>query len=532
MYTIDVLCGPGKGTKEIFEKETVPSQSPRRAHSHPSADLPEAFLVRLNQETHLPALLQLIREGACRLLQTEMASVFLLDREQCELWFPLPENGRVLRLDARLGIAGACVTTGDRLNIKDVQSDPRFFSGIDLATKRQTRTLLALPVRDEKGEVFGVFEAVNKKGKEFSAQDETLAQALVDHIATPLQKFHLVEQLRHERERLQQENAHLWKEVEGRFSTQKLLGNSLPMQRLVRIIDQIRDSSVDVLITGESGTGKELVAKAIHYNSPRARQPFVAINCAALPETLIESELFGISKGTATGVDARIGKFEQANKGTLFLDEIGDLGLSAQAKVLRVLQERVVEPVGERGTISLDIRVIAGTNKNLEAAIKTGAFRDDLYYRLKVVHVHTPALREIPADIPLLANYFLDQYSTQMDRPQKKLSAGAIRRLMEYSWPGNIRQLENEMKRLVVMVRGTIINEDALEEGIRRPPQMNGGSTDLQGRSLHQAVAELEQRMIRETLAACRFNQVQTAKRLGLSRQGLIKKIKRHNIQV
>ena len=510
----------------------MPNRSPQPDHLHPSADLSETFLVRVTQETNLPDLFQLIRREACRLLNAELASIFLLDREQCELWFPLPENGRVLRLDARLGIAGACVTAGALLNVKDVQSDSRFFSGIDLATKRQTRTLIAVPIRDGKGEVFGVFESVNKKGKEFTAQDEELAQALVDHIANPLQKFHQVEHLRHERERLQQENAHLWKEVEGRFSTQNLLGNSLPMQRLVRVIDQIRDSSVDVLITGENGTGKELVAKAIHYNSPRARQPFVAINCAALPETLIESELFGISKGTATGVDARIGKFEQANKGTLFLDEIGDLGLSAQAKVLRVLQERVIEPVGERGAIPLDIRIIAATNKNLDAAIKAGAFREDLYYRLKVVHVHTPALREIPADIPLLANYFLDQYCTQMDRPRKKLSAGAMQRLMEYSWPGNIRQLENEMKRLAVMVRGTTIHEDALEEGIRCPPQMNGGTEDLQGRRLHQAVAELEQRMIKETLAACRFNQVQTAKRLGLSRQGLIKKIKRHNIQV
>jgi Nif-specific regulatory protein len=510
----------------------MPNRSRKQDIAHPMIDLSEPFLLQIHQEQELLALLQLIEKESNRLLQAEGTSVFLLDREECELWFPLPVSGQVLRLDARLGVVGACVATGELINVKDAQSDPRFFSGIDVQIKRQTRTLLALPVRDKTGEVFGVFEAVNKKGKEFTAQDETVAQALVDRIAIPLQKFHLVEQLRHERERLQRENAHLWKEVEGRFSTQKLLGNSLPMQRLVRIIDQIRDSSVDVLITGENGTGKELVAKAIHYSSPRARQPFVAINCAAIPETLIESELFGISKGTATGVDARIGKFEQANKGTLFLDEIGDLGLSAQAKVLRVLQERAVEPVGERGTIPLDIRIIAATNKNVEAAIKTGTFRDDLYYRLKVVHVHTPALREIPADIPLLANYFLNQYSTQMDRPRKKLSAGAMQRLMEYSWPGNIRQLENEMKRLVVMVRGTTINEDALDEGIRCPAQMTGCMEDLQGRSLHQAVAELEQRMIRETLAACRFNQVQTAKRLGLSRQGLIKKIKRHNIQV
>lgn len=304
------------------------------------------------------------------------------------------------------------------------------------------------------------------------------------------------------------------------------------MQRLVRVIDQLRDSSVDVLITGENGTGKELVAKALHYNSSRGRHPFIVINSAALPEQLMESELFGIGKGTATGVDARVGKFEQTNKGALFLDEIGDLGLNAQAKVLRVLQERVVEPVGNKELIPLDIRVLAASNKNLEAAMKAGTFREDLYYRLKVVHVQTPALREISADIPLLANYFLDQHGERMGKPRKKLSPTAMRRLMEYTWPGNIRQLENKIKRLVVMVRSTTIGEEFLEEGIRYPSQIVGGPLDLQGRSLQQAVTELEQRMVKETLLACRSNQLQSAKRLGLSRQGLIKKIKRYNINV
>ncbi|MGV7228470.1 MAG: sigma 54-interacting transcriptional regulator [Nitrospirales bacterium] len=508
------------------------NQSQKIEKAYTFEALSEDFLSCINQETNLQAALELIRTEACRVLKAKMASIFLLDREQCELWFPLAEKGKLLRLDARLGIAGACVSSEEVLNVKDVQSDPRFFSGIDITTEHQTETLLALPLRAMNGEVFGVFEAVNKKGKEFSAQDETIAKALVECIATPLHKFHTVEQLRYERERLKQENAQLWKEVEGRFSTQKILGTSLPMQQLVRVIDQIRESSVDVLITGENGTGKELVAKALHFNSLRARQPFVAINCAALPEQLIESELFGISKGTATGVDARIGKFEQANKGTLFLDEIGDLGLQAQAKVLRVLQERVVEPVGERHAIPIDIRVLAATNKNLEVALKAGTFREDLYYRLKVVHIHTPALREIPADIPLLANYFLHQFCDQMGKPPKKLSPAAMRRLMEYTWPGNIRQLENEIKRLVVMVRNTTIGEECLEEGIRYPSPIVGGPVDLQGRNLHQAVTELEQRIIKETLLACRYNQVQTAKRLGLSRQGLIKKMKRYQITV
>ncbi|MDH5587557.1 MAG: sigma-54-dependent Fis family transcriptional regulator, partial [Nitrospirota bacterium] len=222
------------------------------------------FLIRLTQETNCRVFFQLIRDEACRRLDAEMASVFLLDQARQELWFPLQEDGQLLRLDARLGIAGHCASTGVIINVTDVQSDERFFSGIDLHTKRRTRTLLAVPLRMSTGEIFGVFEAVNKKGKAFSRKDERLAQGLVDEISIPLQKMQQMEQLQQERQHLEAENDQLWKEVEGRFSTQNLIGNSLPMQGLVRVIDQIRDSSVDVLITGENGTGKELVAKAIH----------------------------------------------------------------------------------------------------------------------------------------------------------------------------------------------------------------------------------------------------------------------------
>jgi Nif-specific regulatory protein len=494
--------------------------------------LASPFLIRLNQENNCNAFFQLIRDEACRRLEAEVTSVFLLDTERQELWFPLQENGQMLRLDARLGIAGNCVATGEVLNVQDVQSDSRFFPGIDLHTKRRTRTLLAVPLRMATGEIFGVFEALNKKGKAFSSRDEKLAQALVDEISIPLQKIKRMEQLQHERHRLEEENAQLWKEVEGRFSTQSLLGNSLPMQRLVRVIDQIQDSSVDVLITGENGTGKELVAKAIHYSSPRGRHPFVAINCAALPENLIESELFGIGRGTATGVEARIGKFEQAHKGTLFLDEIGDLGLKAQAKVLRVLQERVVEPVGERRQVPINIRVVAATNTNLEEAIKKGTFREDLYYRLKVVHIQTPALREIPADIPLLANYFLDQHCKEMGIPRKKLASAAMLRLVEYDWPGNMRQLSNEMKRAAVMVRASTISDDALALPIKRAEQSANIPEGLGKKSLPEILGELEEQIIKDTLMACQFNQVRTAEQLGISRQGLIKKINRYHIHV
>ena len=226
----------------------------------------------------------------------------------------------------------------------------------------------------------------------------------------------MIGELRRNQDELTQQNAHLWREVENRYATHGIIGTGQRIQQIVRLVERIRDSVVNVLITGESGTGKELIAKALHYNSPRARKPFVALNCAALPETLLESELFGIEKGVATGVDSRLGQFQKADGGTLFLDEIGDLSLTAQAKILRVLQERVLERVGGRHSIPVDVRLLAATNKDLEAEIAKGNFREDLYYRIKVIHVHMPPLREIREEIPLLANHFLKEYCRETAR--------------------------------------------------------------------------------------------------------------------
>jgi Nif-specific regulatory protein len=318
------------------------------------------------------------------------------------------------------------------------------------------------------------------------------------------------------------------------------------IQSVVRLIDQIRDSSVDVLIQGESGTGKELVAKALHYNSPRAKYPFVAVNCAALPDNLVESELFGIERGVATGVDRRIGKFEESQGGTLFLDEIGDLSLPSQAKILRVLQERSVTRVGGRTQVPLDLRIIAATNKDLEAEINEGRFRVDLYYRLKVVHIETPALREVPDDIPVLANHFLAKYCKAMKTEPKQFTPAALECLATYDWPGNERQLENEVRRLVASVRGKTISEEHIDTSIRTPGKTPASSTLTSGpktpamenapetprspKSLPDAVEALERRLITEALRDTAGNKQKAAQVLGLSRQGLIKKLKRLGI--
>ena len=319
--------------------------------------------------------------------------------------------------------------------------------------------------------------------------------------------------------------------MQGPVFLRNLVGNHQKIQNVVKLIQQISDSFVNVLITGESGTGKEIAAKAIHYNSPRARGPLVALNCAALPENLVESELFGIERGVATGVDLRKGKFEEAQGGTLFLDEVGDLSLMAQAKLLRVLQEGSIERVGGRKEIALDVRVLSATNKDINDEIKEGRFRQDLFFRLNVIHIQMPPLREIADDIPLIANSYLHTYSLEFNKRDLTLSQKACARMMAYSWPGNIRELQNEIKRLVICVPGNTIDENDLAENIRnagsrRPFVAPGADVPLRN-----AVAEYEKQLIIEALGVSRRNQQHAANALGLSRQGLIKKMQRHGIK-
>ncbi|MCI0453816.1 MAG: sigma-54-dependent Fis family transcriptional regulator [Candidatus Dadabacteria bacterium] len=486
---------------------------------------------KMNAEKDLPTLLDLVAQEAMRLIEADRASVFLLDREKQELWSIATLDGEQIRFDARLGLAGAAAMTGQTINVEDAYKDPRFYRKIDGRTGYRTRSLLVVPLRNQEEEIIGTFQVLNKKGGTFNKDDEGILEALAAHLATAIETAQLVEELKLHRKQLLDENTQLRREVEGRFSTQNIIGSSPQIQNIVRLIEQISDSSVNVLIAGESGTGKELVAKAIHYNSSRVSGQFLALNCAAIPESLVESELFGIEKGVATGVERRAGKFEEVNGGTLFLDEIGDLSLSAQAKILRVLQEGVIERVGGRKAIPVDVRILAATNKDLEAEIQKGNFRKDLYYRLKVIHIQMPALREIPEDIPLLANYFLEKYCREMKKEPKKIAAGTLRNLMNYSWPGNVRELENEMKRLVVLTQRRLITEEDLSEIIRNSDNKKMPLLLMPVLSLKKAVVELEKHLILEALQTHQQNQRQTAKALGLSRYGLIKKMKRYGIK-
>ncbi len=387
--------------------------------------------------------------------------------------------------------------------------------------------MLAVPLRNQRGDILGAFETLNKRSGVFNRQDEDSLLTLASHAAIAIETAQLVTGLRRGQEQLMEQNTHLWRQVEARYVSHGIIGTSARIQQVVRLIERIRDSVVNVLITGESGAGKEMAAKAIHFTSPRARKPFVALNCAALPDALVESELFGIEKGVATGVSPRIGYFQKADGGTLFLDEIADLSLTAQAKILRVLQERMVERVGSRGPVAVDVRLLAATNKDLEAEISKGNFREDLFYRIKVVHVPMPPLRDIREDIPLLANHFLKEYCRENARGDMELTPAVVRRLTAAAWPGNARQLRNEVMRLAACSRQSAIPE---EDPFDNLAESAAGKSAPKAQSLKTAIEELERRMIREALESTRNNQQQAARLLGLSRQGLINKLKRYSL--
>ena len=486
---------------------------------------------KMSSERDLATLLDLIAREAARLLSADRASIFLLDEEKKQLWSWVALGSEEIRFDARLGIAGAVAMSGEVINVEDTSQDSRFFSDVDDQTGYQTNNILAVPLRNYAGEIIGAFEALNKKKGAFTTDDQEILQALAANAAISIETVQMLEQLKIQRDQLLEENTNLWREVEGTFATQNILGTSQKVQDLVRLIEQISDSDATVLITGASGTGKELAAKAIHHSSPRARRPLVTLNCAALPDHLLEAELFGIEKGIATGVERRPGKFELADGGTLFLDEIGDLSLAAQAKILRALQEKIVQRVGGRKSIPVDVRILSATNKDLAEEIKTDDFREDLYYRLKVIHIKMPSLRELRADIPLMVNHFLSKYSSEAKKDGMELSESAMQALSGYAWPGNVRELENEIKRLVASTRKKVITIEDLSETIQESGRVGSSVSGSMKELVADAVEQMEKKIILDALKECGNNQARAAKHLGLSRQGLIKKMKRYGLK-
>lgn len=330
-----------------------------------------------------------------------------------------------------------------------------------------------------------------------------------------------------EEKMLREEVALLRQEVTGRYRFDNLIGKSKAMQGVFDLIRRVAPTKSTILIYGKSGTGKELVAKAIHYNSPRRDRPFITVNCAAIPRELLESELFGHERGSFTGaVATRRGKFELAQGGTIFLDEVGDMDLSLQSKILRVLQESEFERIGGEKTITVDVRVIAATNQDLRAAVTNRTFREDLYYRLSVIPIYLPELKDRQEDIPLLASHFLKKFGQELGVEIKEISKEAINALLNYSWPGNVRELENVIERAVLLGDHKSITVQDL------PPHLY----TLDFRPIEKALREgatleeVEQEYIRRVLEKTRGNQTKAARILGIDRRTLYRKVKRYSL--
>ena len=314
------------------------------------------------------------------------------------------------------------------------------------------------------------------------------------------------------------------------ISNSFLRGRSKAFRRILFFIDRVKDNDVPVFIWGESGTGKELVARAVHQMGARKRGKFVVVNCGAIPELLLESELFGYMKGAFTGaVKDKPGLIEEANGGTFFLDEIGDLSLNLQAKLLRLLQEKEIRRIGENKPRFIDVRFVSATNKQIEKEIERGNFREDLYYRLKIVSIELPPLRERKDDLFYLLNYFLEKYSRELNCEMAYFSPGALEMLLDYSWPGNVRELQNEIQRCLVFTgEDSLIKEECLSPKIN-PRRENYTALSY---DYFQARAKFEKRFLNQALARWNFNKAKTAEEIGLSRQGLFKLIKKHDIHV
>ena len=461
-------------------------------------------------------LLELIASEATRLLDCDRASIFVHDRERSELVAcpALGVEGGTLRIPDNAGIGGDVIHNGHPVQVDDVTTDDRFNSDVDKETGYTTRNLLCVPLRDGGGEVMGAFELINRLEGSFNEDDLEGLEHLAGQAAVALANTQEHQRLLRSREQLA--------EQVGRGA--RLVGTSPSIIALRDTVDRLAGTDLPVLVLGPSGTGKEVVSRALHFGGSRADQPFVAVNCAAISETLLESELFGHEKGAFTdAVDTRKGKFELADDGTLFLDEIGDMSPGGQAKLLRVLEQKVITRVGGSQTIPINVRVIAATNQDLAEAVSEKRFREDLFYRLSVVTLELPSLAERPEDILPLAEHFLGEFCVEAGRASLTLAPEAQQRLVGHAWPGNVRELRNLMERVAFLCPGDQIEIDDLAF-ILAP----GREPDVEmpeDAGLSEATRRFQVDYIRRSIRLAAGNMTEAARLLGLHRSNLYRKM-------
>ena len=524
-------------------------------------DLGCAFTARIELNDLLPFIVEKCRDS----LAAEGVAVLLLDRARNEFYFPYvaetdSEVARRLsghRFSATLGFAGLAMTTSKSLKIDDVQNDPRHYLGTDKTTGLATRNLIAAPLNSLQGPI-GVIEVVNRRGGlAFSDEDLHFLEALSGSIAIALDNARLYAEARQAEARLRTQVGVLRRDLASQLRFDEMIGTGPAMAEMFQLMQTAAASSITVLIEGETGTGKELVARGIHRASARADGPFLAMNCAAMPETLLESELFGHRRGAFTGaIRDQPGLFRSAAGGTVFLDEVGEMPSSMQAKLLRVLEQGEVMPLGESIPSKVDVRVLSATNRQLRSDVQQGKFRSDLFYRIAVFPIKLPPLRERREDIPILAQRFVKRAAERQHKLVSGFDEAALAVFAAYSWPGNIRELQNEVEQAVALARdesllslqhiSSSIRDSGTITGHEQPksvmgadlPSATGDSVSSKrvagsngGVTFREARAVFEARFITDALASCDGNISRAAKLMGISRVQLQRKIKEYGLR-
>ncbi len=470
------------------------------------------------------SLISQIIDSATRLVGAEAASLLLFDKTSGRLRFavasgPKKEQLDGVQVDPHKGIAGWVAQNGKPLIVNDPQHDPRFSPTISKTIDFPTKSIIAAPMM-VKGELVGVIELINKtKGKYFVDEDMEWLRIFSLQAAIAIENAKFIEKTVSALEYLDDK-------AQANEGWHEIISASRLMAERIDLVDRIAPSESSVLILGESGVGKELFAERIHRKSRRSSQPFVRVNCAALPENLLESELFGHVRGAFTDAyQDRKGRFELADGGTIFLDEIAELPLRLQSKLLRILQQKTFERVGSSDTTTVDVRIVAATNRDLETMVERQEFRPDLYYRLNVLPLYIPPLRERKEDIPLLAERFLRKTARETNKQIEGFSDSALERMLLYAWPGNVRELENAVERAVVMTRSSRIGEGDLMLGGRAE-----NIDEFEGKQLKEAIDLFKTHFIRQALERNAWNQTSTAKMLDIQRTYLSRLIKELNI--
>jgi len=476
--------------------------------------------------TDIRSLLTHILESSTRLTGGESSSLLLVDSDTDLLYFEIAlgtKGEEVSKLTVKMGegIAGWVALNNRSLIVNDVETDSRFFSGIDKDVGYKTTSILAVPLC-LKDQCVGVIEVINKEnGRKFTEEDLEWLEIFSNQASLAYQNAQSFKKVKDELFRLQDR-------VESSSGYHKFIHASGKITDLLEITQKISQSASPVLITGESGVGKELFAEQIHLRSPRSGETFIRLNCAAIPEELLESELFGHVKGAFTDAsNERIGRFAMADGGSIFLDEIGEISLPVQAKLLRILQNSQFEPLGSSETRTVDVRVIAATNRNLEAMVEKGSFREDLYYRLNVLPLTIPPLRDRSEDVAILADYFLKKYSMKNRKEIKGFTPESYDMMFSYTWPGNIRELENVIERAVIVADSNLVRTEDLLLSRGRGPNFSG----YREKTLKEAVNLFKKNYIKGILDGCGRNQTEASRQLGIQRTYLSRLIKELEIK-